>query len=577
MKKLILKYLRDFIPYIIGASLLVIAQTYIQFVLLIREMKNMLEQGALVSSMTVIRQSGVKMLAYTGILVLCTIGVTYFTSKISGTMVGRLRYECYRKALAMNPEEFERFGCASVLTRTVGDPRSIVALMQFLVSRLLILPVALCCILIIMFITSRTVFWAFLISVLACVAILLLFKMRAQKHFGEFQKRIDHFNRTVAEKITGVRTIRSFSAEEYEEKNGLEDDRKIMQAAVKANRPLYFMNPLSLLVLDCTTVSIFLILGKEIQNNAIAVSNLIVVFQYLSFCIMVLALIPSLVNLLPKAIISSARVLELLESSSAGMNECGGAFSEKDGTGTVEFRDVSFEYENGRKALEHISFTLEGGKTLAVVGATGSGKTTLLSLLLGLYQIKEGDIFINGVSISNISKKEILRQCSYATQKDYILRDTIRGNITAFHDEISEEEIMHACRCACFEDVISTLPDGLDTVLLQNGVNLSGGQRKRLILARAFVRKAGIYLLDEPYASLDAITGKRVRQNIEEELKNKTVIVISSRITDIMDADRILVLDSGRIAGLGNHETLLKSCDLYKELFDMQCSLEGEE
>lgn len=574
MKKLIVKYLKDFIPYIIGATLLVVAQTFIQFVLLIREMKNILEQGALVSDMTAISRSGVKMIVYTAVLVLCTIGVTYFTSRISGILIGRLRYECYQKALSMSPEEFDRFGGASLLTRTVGDPRSIVALMQFLVSRVLILPVALCCILVIMFITSRSVFWVFLVSILICVFVLLLFKARAEKHFGEFQKRIDHFNLKIAEKITGVRTIRSFAAEKYEERSGIEDDEKIMHAAVKANRPLYFMNPVSLLVLDCTTVSIFLIMGGEIQRNTIAVSNLLVVFQYLSFCIMVLALIPSLVNLLPKAIISSGRVLELLDSASAGEKESSTEFTEKDGT--IEFRDVSFGYENGRNVLNHISFKINGGETLAVVGATGSGKTTLLSLLLGLYQIKEGDILIDGVSVSDIPKKVLLRQYSYATQKDYILQDTIRGNITAFHDEISEEEIMHACRCACFEDVVNAQPEGLDTVMLQNGVNLSGGQRKRLMLARAFAKKARIYLLDEPYASLDAMTGKKVRENIEEELKDKTKIIISSRITDILNADRILVLDSGNAAGLGKHEELLETCGLYKELFDMQRSLEEE-
>ena len=257
MKKLIVKYLREFIPYIIGAAFLVAVQTFIQFVLLIREMKNMLEQGALASDMAVIRRSGVKMVVYTAVLVLSAVAVTYFTSRISGIMIGRLRYECYRKALSMRPEEFDRFGGASLLTRTIGDPRAIVALVQFLVSRVLILPVALSCILIIMFMTSRSMFWLFLVSILVCVLVLFLFKRRAEKYFGEFQRRLDHFNLIIAEKITGFRTIRTFAAEEFEEKNGIQDDRKIMQAAVKANRPLYCMNPLSLLVLDCTTVGIF--------------------------------------------------------------------------------------------------------------------------------------------------------------------------------------------------------------------------------------------------------------------------------------------------------------------------------
>lgn len=569
-----MKYLREFIPYMIGATLLVVAQTFIQMVLVLGEMENILNKGVLASDMKAIYGSSMKMILFTVVLVLCTIGISFFTSRISGILIGRLRKECYEKTLSMKPEAFDRFGSSSLLTRTVADPKSIVALVQFLISRVIILPVALCCILVITFINSRSIFWAFLISILICVAVLTVFKMFAQKYYGVFQKRIDHFSLVIAEKITGVRTIRSFGNETLEEKNGIEDDRKIMKAAVKANRPLYFMDPIALLVLNWTTVAIYLIAAGEIQRNIISVSNLIYIFQYLSFCIMVLALIPSLINLLPKAVIATNRVLDLLDDPGENDQACIDGFEEKDGT--IEVRNLSFGYKNGRTVLNDVSFTVKGGETLAVVGATGSGKTTLLSLMLGLYQINDGDIRIDGVSVSKLSGKDLLHQYSYATQKDYILQDTIRNNITALHDEISEDDIWHACQSACFDEVVRGVPDGLDEMLLQNGVNLSGGQRKRLMLARAFAKKANIYLLDEPYASLDAMTAKKVRQSIEEELKNKTRIIISSKINDIMHADQILVLDAGNVVGLGKHEELLKACEIYLELYEMQRSLESE-
>ncbi len=574
MLNLFKRYLfqKKYIAYMLITVILVVAQTYIQLVVVLGAMNRIIDEGVAKSDMNAIISSGIMMLIYTLIQICCTLGVSYFNSVISGNLVRRLRLDCYRKVLSMNMEEFEHFGASSLLSRTLSDPKAIVSLMEFLLGRVVIFPAALGCILVVTFIKNRQVFWTFLIAIVISVVVLLIFKAHAQKYYKILQNRIDHFNLSIAEKITGVRTIRAFGCEKYEEKKGIDEDDKIMDAAVKANRPLYLMTSVTMLIFNWATVIIYLISSGQIQENLLSISNIIFIFQYLSYCIMILTLIPSLVNLLPKAIVASNRVMDLLNEPSE-MTVAKKPFEVKDGT--IEFKNVTFGYLNGRRVLEDLNFTIPGGETLAIVGPTGSGKSTILHLILGFYDLKEGDILIDGVSIRDISQEDLAKTLSYAPQGNYIFQDTIRNNIVAFHENVEQEMIEKACRMAAFEEVVKSSEDGLETEMMQNGVNLSGGQRKRLVLSRALSKDAAVYLMDEPFAALDAVTESCVRNNIDRELKGKTKIIVSSKLSSIIHADHILVLDADHVAGFGTHKELLKNCRLYKELFDIQNGGEG--
>ncbi len=574
MFKLANRYLKDYILYIIGAIVLVLLQTYVQIVLVMGEMHTILDQGVKASNMSIVYASSAKMLLYTVLLGLVAIGISYLSSRISGIMISGIRNDCYKKVLDLSVDQFDSFGLTSLLTRTVQDARFISALIQFSFSRVIMLPVAVVFVLVITFLRSREIFLVYLISLVVTITVMAFFRILSQKHYVVYRQKMDFFAKSVTEKIVGIRTVRAFGCENIEEKKGLDEDQDLMNAAIKSTKPLCLMNTLSLLVLNCTSMAIFIVASKSIKNGNLTVENMVFLLQYLNFTITILALLPSLINLMPKAMVAANRVWELINVDT---NKNLDSYQENpDKSGTVEFRDVSFRYQNGPKVLSHISFTLRSKETLAIVGATGSGKTTLLDLMLGLHEISEGDILVDGVSVSKYSEKDLLNRFSCSTQKNYILNDTIRNNITAYRDDLTEEQISNACECSCFDVVLKNLPDRLDTMLAAGGTNLSGGQCKRLMLSRALLKDSEIYLFDEPFAALDSVTESKVRGNINKFLKDKTKVIVSSKLNSISYADHILVLDLGRVVGYGTHDELLKTCDIYKHLHELQMSLEQE-
>ena len=574
MFKLVNKYLKDYIFYIIGAVVLVLIQSYIQVVLVMGEMHTILDKGVKAADMSIVYASSTKMLIYTVLLGLCAVGLSYLTSKFAGIMMVNIREDCYSKIMNMSMDEFDHYGLPWLLSRTVSDPRYILTLIQFTFSRIVMLPVATIFVLIITYLRSKEIFIVYVISLIVTVAVMAAFRIVSQKYYVVYRRMMDKFTKTIGEKITGVRTIRAFGCETIEEQKGFAEDEALMKAAIKCTKPLCIMDTSSMLVLNWTSMAIFIVASKAIQNGVLTVNNMVFLLQYLNFTITILGLLPSLINITPKAMVSANQIWEIINSDTSEKTEIIEDNSNKEGS--VEFRDVTFKYQNGQKVLSNISFTLKSKETLAIVGATGSGKTTLLNLMIGLHDVTEGDILVDGISISKYQEKDLLNRFSYSSQKNYILEDTVRNNLTALHDDLSEEAINKACKCACFDTVVENLPDGFETKLLHGGTNLSGGQCKRLMLARTLLKESEIYLFDEPFAALDSVTESKVRNNINELLKDKTKVIVTSKLNSISHADHILVLDFGRVVGYGTHEELLESCDIYKDLHELQKSLDEE-
>ena len=577
MIKLLGKYLRDYLGYILATFALITAQTVIQMVLLMGETKRILDNGVANGDMGYIYASAGKMILYTLIIGICTIGTSYMTSKVSGIFLCHMRRDCYKKVLSLTPEDFDRFGGATLLTRTTDDPKAVVNLSQFLMGRVIMMPIVVVCILVMVYINSRSSFAVLAAAVVLAGIIMTVIVIKARPLFGSLQKKVDRLNLLVREKITGVRSIRAFGNEQLEEEKGIAADNDIYKAAIDANRPMKFINPLTMIIINWAIVIIYYMGTSEIKSGLTSISSLILIFQYLSYFLMALSLIPTLITMLPKAQVSGERVYQLLSYESNAGADIPESEAEVPKDGSVEFRNVSFGYDGGRTVLENVSFKINDGGKLAIIGATGSGKSTLLNLMMGFYRINSGEILIGGVPISKINRKVLLEQFSYSAQKAYVYQDTVKNNITSFHDDISDERIGMACRNSCFDEVLGRLENGLDTEMSQGGMNLSGGQRKRLALARALAKDSRIYLLDDPYAALDAITEAKVKDASLRQLSGKTVVMISSKISTIADADRILVLDNGEVAGLGTHEELLAGCRPYSELYETQCYLDREE
>ena len=577
MIKLIGKYLKNYIGYIAVAFVLIVAQTVIQMIFLMGETKKILDIGVANGDMKYITTSAIKMLIFTLLLGMCTVGISYLTSKVSGAMLCGMRRDCYKKVLGLTPEDFDYFGGATLLTRTTDDPKTVVNLVQFLMSRVIMMPVVIVCILIMVFVYSKSSFTVLMVAVLMAASVMIVLVMKARPVFMVLQGTIDRLNLLIREKITGVRSIRAFGMESFEEEKGIQADNDIYKAAIDANRPMKFINPLTLIIINWGIVLIYYMGTIEIQRGITSISSLILIFQYLSYFLMALSLIPTLVTMIPKSQVSGMRVLELLDYESKSGNDLSDAESEMPKDGSIEFKNVSFMYENGRTVLDNVSFKVEDGGQLAIIGPTGSGKSTLLNLIMGFYKINSGEILIGGVPIEKIKREHLLEMISYSAQKAYVFQDTVRNNITAFHREKSDEVIEQACVNSCFDQVIAKLENGLETQMSQGGMNISGGQRKRLALARALAKDTKIYLLDDPYAALDAITEKKVKERSFKQLENKSVVIVSSKIATVEEADTIMVLDGGTVAGYGKHEELLEKCDTYRELYETQCYLDREE
>ncbi len=575
MIKLASRYLKHYIGYIVTAIILVAIQTYVQMVLLMGEMKKILDQGVAVKDMDFIYSTGVKMVLYTILIGALTIVISYLTAKVSGIFMSRMRKDCYIKVLRMTPEAFNYFGGSTLTTRTIDDPKAVVSLYQFLISRVIMIPMVVICILGLIYTKSQAIFWILLCAVVCAMTLLALLEIYAKKYNSIFQQKIDKLNQLVREKITGVRSIRAFGNEEKEEQRGINHDEDLYKSALKANQPTKLMNPLTMIIFNWVMVIIYYVGSIEIKNAMCSISDLILIFQYLSYFTMALSLIPTLVNMMPKAQVSADRLIELLDYDCT--SEDLSKESNWDVKGTIECKNVTFGYDKNRPVLKNISFKVNAGETLGIIGTTGSGKSSLLQVIMGFYRIDKGDILIDNHSIRDINNQTLLSLFSYSPQISYVFQDSAKNNIVSFDEHISEDRIQEACYISKFDEVVPKLAEGLATEMSQGGMNLSGGQRKRLSLARAIAKDAPIYLLDEPYAALDAITEKKVATSIKDAKGNRTKIIVSAKINSIKDANNILVLEQGEVVGFGTHEELLKTCKEYKEIYDTQCYLDREE
>ena len=315
-------------------------------------------------------------------------------------------------------------------------------------------------------------------------------------------------------------------------------------------------------------VLIYLASSSQLRAGMASISDLLLVFQYLGYFIACLGVVPYMVNLLPKASVSCARINELLDYDYSGDYACDdGIYTARPEPAEIIFSNVSFGYPGAEEVVSDISFTAEAGKTTALIGSTGSGKTTITHLIMGFLRPTSGEIRVGSRPAGDIHLRQDI---SYAPQKAYVYNDTILNNITMYSDNIDEKRLSDAVHAACLDEVTDRLENGMQTMVQAGGKNLSGGQRQRLSLARALARDTGIYILDDAFSALDNDTEKRCRGRIKDLLQGKTVLMIAQKMDTIRDADRILVLSDGKIAGSGTHEELLKNCREYKEICDTQ-------
>ena len=579
--KLLLRYARSYLLWFIALVLLIVVQGCAQLFGLTREMKNIVDQGIQTGDMNYIMHSGLRMLVFTALVAVCGALIAWIGGRISCGMRKDMMRDCYKKILSFSPQDEAGFGGATLLTRCITDTENIQRLLGFVLGACLLAPVVIILMLCSLFLVEKQVFVAEIAAVSVSFLIMIVLIIRARKRFPLLQHRLDRLNLITKEKITGVRTIRSFGREDYEEERGRDANESVFEADVAANRPLKYVSPAILTIMNLSMVFIYLTGAQKTADGLMKISTLLLTIQYVNSLIPSLSVLPIVFNMVPGAGTGLARIGELMDyretcipDQPADSRETGSFSLSSDPI--VSFEHVSFGYEGHKTTLADLSFEIPNGSRIGVVGATGSGKSTLLMLMCGLCRPQEGRILAGGAPLDQLKKDARMSVFSYVPQKAMVFQDSARENILAYHDGIDEEAVRRACDAAVFTEVAGELENGLDTVMAQGGMNLSGGQRKRLSLARGLAKDAAVYLLDDPFAALDAVTARAARSNTMQLLEGKTVVMVAQRFSQVMDFDRIIMMSQGRIAAMGTHEELLAGCSEYADMFRIQCSLESE-
>ena len=573
MLKLLGKYFKEKPGLIIANVVILVIQMVVQTAFLMKDMKNIIDKGVYRTDMDYIISTGIRMLIFTVVIGVVAILLSYISSKIVAYTTCRIREDCYRKAVSLSPQEFGRFGESTLLTRTISDVTQIQILVINFMRTSLLVPIMIVCVLILIFRINVVLFVILAVSFAITLFVLIFLGMRSKPEFEKLQGRLDHISLLMKEKITGVRSIRAFGNEGYEEDKMRRANDDTLEVALAANKKINFLSPIALVIMNWAVVIIYLASNSQLRAGMASISDLILVFQYLSYFIASLSVIPMLVNLLPKVSVSSQRINELLEIENEEEEKKGEEMDVNEGE--IEFRDVIFGYAGAVDVIANVSFTAKAGKTTAFIGTTGSGKSTIMNLIMGFYRPTFGDIFVDGQSLRGRSLDVYRTNFSYATQKAYVFSDTARNNITMYDDNMSEDRIKKALKVSRFDEVVELMPDGIDTVMSMGGTNISGGQRQRLSLARTVAKDAKVYIFDDTFSALDAKTESYARNSIMKMLEGKTVLMVAQKIDTIKNADQIIVLDRGRIVGKGSHEKLLNSCKEYQDIYRTQMYTSG--
>ena len=573
MLSLYRKYLGRYTPFVIATFITTCIIYFVQLCLLLPESKRIIDKGVNLQDTDIIWQSGIMMIIFTIIIGICNLMNAYFSSKATAGFTCSVRKACFTKANSLSPQDFAKFGESTLLNRTMADVANITVVTINALRLWMAIPILIVTELFIIALNNVYIFMVLAFFFILTVTFLIVFMAKSRKNFEELQKKLDKINLNMRERIVGVRHIRAFGNEELVYEKSAKGNEDVYNEAIAANKKINFLSPVAMVVMNWVVVLIYILGTQQIKEGMASISQLLLIFQYISSFILSLMTVPFLINVLPKGMVSARRINELLNFIPTKY-ESAENIKKEETVGKVEFRNVIFGYSGALDVIADISFTAQPGKTTAFIGTTGSGKTTVMNLMQGLYLPTFGDILIDDISIRNADEKW-LRSCfSYGTQKPMIFQDTVKNNISR---SVSEERIKQACDASCFSEILAQKNEGLDFQLSQGGMNLSGGQRQRLSLARTVAREAQIYIFDDTFSALDAQTEKKSRQAINDMLKGKTIIMVAQKINTICDADHIIVLEKGRIAGQGKHDDLLKTCKVYQEIYQTQCYLDKKE
>lgn len=567
------KYLKPFTAMVAGVLIFVFLQT-LGDLYLPALMADIINDGVMQGDTGKIIHLGGLMLLVAGAGAVCAVFASYMSSKTAVGLGTILRSKVFDRVESYSLNEFDRLGAATLITRTTNDINQIqmvtVMIMRMMVSAPMMAVGGI-------FMALKqdkalTLVLAVAVPVLACV--IFLVSSRVMPLFRLVQVKIDKINLVLREKLTGIRVIRAFNTIEHEMKRFDEANNDLTDNFIRVNRIMAFMMPSIMLVMNFTALAVLWFGGIRVSNGSMDLGALTAFTQYamqIMFSMMMLAMMFIMV---PRAQAAAVRINEILDTSPeiTDAKETKDTFRAK---GYVEFKDVTFSYHGAAEpALKNISFVARPGEVTAIIGSTGSGKSSLVNLMPRFYDVDSGEVLIDGVDVRDMSQKVLRAKIGLVPQKAVLFSGSIADNIKFGNAGATEAEVRRAAEVAQAAEFILNMEGGFNHVIAQGGVNVSGGQKQRLAIARALVRKPEVYIFDDSFSALDFKTDARLRADLRKETTEATVIIVAQRVGTVMDADRIIVLDEGRIAGMGTHRELLNTCRVYREIVSSQLSEE---
>lgn len=520
-----------------------------------------------------ILRTGGKMLALAALGMLASIIVGLMASRV-GAKVGRgLRKDVFRKVVGFSNGEFDKFSTASLITRSTNDIQQIQLLTVMILRMVLYAPIMAAGGIFKVFRTNVDMSWIIALAVALIVMVVVVLFAVVMPKFKIVQSMVDRLNLVSREILTGLQVIRAFSTEKYEEKRFDGANKDLTKTNLFVNRAMTFMMPFMMLIMNGIAVLIVWVGGHSINDGSMQVGDMMAFIQYTMQIIMSFLMICMISVMLPRAAVSADRVDEILTSSTLIHDPDNPVHFGENGNGEVRFDHVSFRYPGAKEDVLHdISFTAEPGMTTALIGSTGSGKSTLVNLLPRFYDVTEGKITIDGVDIRDISQRELRERLGYVPQKGVLFSGDIASNILYGNPEGSEEEMRKAAEIAQASEFIEEKQKKYQSPIAQGGSNVSGGQKQRLSIARAIAKHPDVYIFDDSFSALDYKTDVKLRNALKEKTAKSTVLIVAQRISTILHAEQILVLDDGKIVGKGTHRELLKNCEEYYQIASSQLS-----
>ncbi|MBB2479046.1 ABC transporter ATP-binding protein [Bacillus sp. APMAM] len=537
-------------------------------------MGDIVDKGVVRGDEPYILNIGGWMLLIAGIGAVCSIAASFYSSKVASSFGKNLRTKVFSHVESFSLNEFDQIGTASLITRTTNDINQVQQVLIMMLRMMVMAP--LMCIGGIIMAVSRDakLSLVLVVSLPVLFIAILLVQRKGIPLFKAMQKKLDKLNLVLRENLTGIRVIRSFNRIDYEKKRFEEANADLTQTAIKVNKIMATLMPVMMLIMNFSTIAIIWFGGIRIDHQNMQVGDLMAFIQYAMQIMFSLIMLSMMFIMIPRASVSAVRINEVLDIK-PNIKDAENVQKATDKSGYIEFKNVTFSYPGAETpAISNISFKANPGKVTAIIGGTGSGKSTLISLIPRFYDVSSGEVLVDGVDVRSMSQEHLREKIGFVPQKAVLFTGTITDNISYGNEKATVEDVKHAAEIAQATEFISELKDGYDSVIAQGGTNVSGGQKQRLSIARALVRKPEIYIFDDSFSALDFKTDAKLRAELKKETGDSTVLIVAQRVSTVMDADQIIVLDQGKTAGIGTHKELMETCEVYREIVSSQLSEE---